>query len=70
MNANQEFDAGTSGTTREGSMLRSRQMSALLAAVVLMAIAPAVSHAAVVSRYARFDLWDWVTRAIKALALN
>jgi hypothetical protein len=48
-------------------MLRNRQMSALLAAVVLMAIAPAVSHAAVVSRHARFDLWDWV---LKALALR
>ena len=52
-------------------MLRSRQMSALVAAVMLLAVAPAVSHAASVSRTARFDsLWDWVTRAIRALGIG
>ena len=48
-------------------MLRSRQMSALIAAVVLLAVAPSISHATVVSRFARFDLWDWVTRMLLGL---
>ena len=51
-------------------MLRSRQVSALVAAVLLVAVAPAVSHAATVSRMARFELWDYVVRAIRAFSLG
>ena len=51
-------------------MLRSRLISALFSAVMLLVIAPAVSHAATVSRDARFDLWDWVMAIARALALR
>lgn len=51
-------------------MLRSRQMSALVAAMLLVMVVPAVSHAATVSRMARFGLWDYVDRAIRALGLG
>ncbi len=52
-------------------MLRSRQVSALVAAVLLVAVAPSVSHAAMfVSRSARFGLWDYVDRAIRILGLG
>lgn len=50
-------------------MKRSARMSALIAALLMVA-APAVSHAMVVSRSSRFDLWDWVTRALRALGIG